>query len=419
VNKYAKITFGMILILGFLLFAFQYKQRTVIKERNEDLDFLIHTLQNEHPALYSHISEDTWNKQIALIRKHISEFDDDEFVLNLVQLVAMIGDSHTKLNFKSENDKIYPLKVKWFEKGLRVLEADEKYKEILGLKLIAINNISIEEIIHKLKILFPHQNMQWFKYQLSDVIIHEKVLQFIGINKVNYWTFEDDNGQKIQVKIVPIQYKKASKINMVKLDIKVPEHLQKPENSYDQYWYKMIPDKQIIYWQYNICVDRSDTGDENTPDFMEFVHHLIDDLNNEEVKTLIIDLRKNRGGNSLWMKRFIDVLTYNSTFLNNGKIYVLIGKETFSSGLMAAVDLKDKLNAKLVGEETGGDLNAPGEIKLANLPNSNITLYYSTKLFHLKPNETGGLKPDIEVQQHFNLFVNGIDEPFETILKLK
>jgi Peptidase family S41 len=67
--------------------------------------------------------------------------------------------------------------------------------------------------------------------------------------------------------------------------------------------------------------------------------------------------------------------------------YVLIGRRTFSSAMMNALQLREQTNATLVGEPTGGTPNSYGEVLSFRLPFSNLVIGYSTKYCELLPGQ--------------------------------
>jgi len=62
-------------------------------------------------------------------------------------------------------------------------------------------------------------------------------------------------------------------------------------------------------------------------------------------------------------------------------MYVLIGPYTFSSAETAAIDFQNGLHATLVGSPTGEKSNGYWDIDFVKLPNSNLTITFSTKFF--------------------------------------
>ena len=129
----------------------------------------------------------------------------------------------------------------------------------------------------------------------------------------------------------------------------------------------------------------------------------------QKPKKIIVDLRYNGGGNSAIFDPFIDQLS--KSYLNSkGKLFVLVGKRTFSSALMNAVELKRNTNSILIGEPSSGNINHYGEVRGFHLPKSNIVVAYSTKYWEIWKGKVGALKPDIHVEYSIKNYIKGKDE---------
>jgi C-terminal processing protease CtpA/Prc len=129
------------------------------------------------------------------------------------------------------------------------------------------------------------------------------------------------------------------------------------------------------------------------------------------VDKLVIDLRNNSGGNSGIMDPLIDELAQNKKINKEGSLFVIIGRQTFSSAILNAIDLKNKTKAILVGEPTGGKPNHFGEIKTLKLPNTHSVVTYSTKYFTHATEDTPSLMPDILIELYFRDYL-GKQDPF-------
>ncbi|WAC40145.1 S41 family peptidase [Pedobacter sp. SL55] len=117
----------------------------------------------------------------------------------------------------------------------------------------------------------------------------------------------------------------------------------------------------------------------------------------------MVDLRENNGGNSGVLRPFIDSIK-NSYLNKNGKLFVLIGKKTFSYALMNAVTLKRNTSAILVGEPTSGNINHFGEVRGFSLPRTGIVIGYSTKYWENWKGKIGPLIPYKKVIYSINDF---------------
>ena len=125
-------------------------------------------------------------------------------------------------------------------------------------------------------------------------------------------------------------------------------------------------------------------------------------------------MRFNKGGSSQQGTAFIKKLS--KTKLNRqGKIYVIVGRRTFSAAVINTFDFLENTDALIVGEGTGGRPNHFGAVKRFVLPESNLVVNYSTQYFKLTENDSPSIQPDIEVSLHFKDFINGVDTSLEAV----
>jgi C-terminal processing protease CtpA/Prc len=136
------------------------------------------------------------------------------------------------------------------------------------------------------------------------------------------------------------------------------------------------------------------------------------------VECLIIDLRNNLGGNSTLLEPFIAKLEKCEKINKVGALYVIIGRDTFSSALLNAYAIKNKTRAVLVGEPSGGKPNCYGEVESFKLDNSKVKICYSSKYYKLiKSDSVLSLFPDVEKLVTFKDYIEKRDPCLEYILQ--
>ncbi len=101
-------------------------------------------------------------------------------------------------------------------------------------------------------------------------------------------------------------------------------------------------------------------------DVFTFCKELIKFIEDHVVEKLIIDLRNNFGGNSSLLDPFIEDIKHCDKINKKGNLFVIIGRETFSSALLNAFSLKENTSAIFLGEPTGGKPNCYGELEKIN-----------------------------------------------------
>ena len=142
-------------------------------------------------------------------------------------------------------------------------------------------------------------------------------------------------------------------------------------------------------------------------------------VDNHETEKFIFDIRLNGGGNSSIAESLIDELKDNEQINQKGKLYVCIGRNTFSSAILNAITLRKQTDAIFIGEPTGGKPNHYGEVRNLILPNTGLTISYSTKYFKETEGNEPSFYPDIEIELSSADFFARRDPVLEEILMEK
>ena len=150
--------------------------------------------------------------------------------------------------------------------------------------------------------------------------------------------------------------------------------------------------------------------------FQAFTDQVLGILDSRPVDKLVFDLRHNGGGNSALARSLISGITTRLSVSRSGHLFVVVGRETFSSAILNTLEFMDRSHALLVGEATGGKPNHYGEVKFFLLPNSMIPIQYSTKYFASYPEDLPSIYPDIDVQASFRDLLSCRDPVLEAIL---
>lgn len=175
------------------------------------------------------------------------------------------------------------------------------------------------------------------------------------------------------------------------------------------YEYTYLSDVNTVYIAYNNC--------EIDPEYSmeKFTNDVIATINERKARKVIIDLRNNRGGNSEVIQPLLNALIESSTMKDH--IMAITGRYTASSAMANAIQLRSNYDAVLVGEPVNGDPNKPGDILTFSLPNSGLTVYYSTKVFHMQNKNDTSLSPNIYIEPSIKDFKEGNDPVLKEALK--
>lgn len=320
-----------------------------------------------------------------------------------------------------DKSQILPIHLFLTSDGFHILHTTPENKEILGSKLLSINKIPIQTIVDSLSTILTIDNQAVVKSRIPQLIPSIQILEYFGFTnkKEVELGLETSAGQMQNYTLKPSE---MSRNNRVSYKPDAFAFCIKNEKAFftDLYY----PEEKIYYMLYNKCWSKEielESGNkekaELMPSFNDFEVKALNVLEQNSVDKIIFDLRFNTGGNSAQGTAFIEKL---AKFLEKNphvKTYVIIGRETFSSAILNAMDFKRLTKAIFVGEETSGKPNHFGEVRNFQLPTSKLTIGYSTKYFKKTDKNINTLKPDISIEMSFSDFIKGIDPVYEWIKK--
>ena len=76
------------------------------------------------------------------------------------------------------------------------------------------------------------------------------------------------------------------------------------------------------------------------------------------IKKVIFDMRHNGGGSSAQGTALIKAIAKKKNINQKGTLFVVIGRQTFSSAIINTVDFKKHTQATILGEPTAGSFKS-------------------------------------------------------------
>jgi hypothetical protein len=378
----------------------------------QDLDFLAVELPKKHKNLFHNISETEFRTQIEEFQKKLPSMDQDEILVGLMKILASVGDSHTTLGYRPQ--KALPLMLYWFKDGIGILNTTAEYQDILHGKITAIAGMPIDHVVSTLSAVIPHENEAQVKNKMPNLLTDTLILRgmkLISSQETASLTVLTSSGKKITREMKPLSFSsKPEWLVDISDESDAPLYLK---NRRLFYWYRILPESKTLFFKYNAC--QNIKGEP----FIEFIQTLFDTADDKKIKRIVIDLRHNGGGNSGIFAPFLQELKKRPKFLHKGNIYVLIGRRTFSSAILNAIQLKNQTPAIFAGEPSGGKPNHYGEVKMFLLPQSKLPVTYSIKYFKVVENDPSSLTPDLLIESSFADYLDKVDPVLNCVLEKK
>ena len=379
----------------------------------KDIDQLAECLPKKHKNLFHKTQSKAFHNKIGRLRKNLHTFDDIEVLVNITKIVASARDAHTSVIFPARS--FLPLKFYWFEEGIFIVASTPGQVNLVNCRLEGVNGMPVDEAVSRLRKVVSYENESFLKSQLPNYLSVAEVLyglEIIDETSQVELDLRGADGEAFRVAVPTVSIKEFNAISAD--DSEDPGKLPLYRRNADRkYWSHLIEEHKTLYFNYNSCREMDDLT------LADFTEGIIGMLEGSAVERLVIDLRNNLGGNSTLLEPFIEKLEKCGKINKEGALYVIIGRDTFSSALLNAYAIKNNTKAVLVGEPSGGKPNCYGEVESFRLDNSKVQICYSSKYYKLIKNDrVMSLFPDVEMPVTFRDYIEKRDPCMEYILQI-
>lgn len=344
-----------------------------------DLQLLAREVRRKGFGLYRPITKDEFDAGVKRLNDMIPKLTDMQVAVEMSKLMAKLGDGHTGIlgsAARPEFIQTLPVQFYFFKEGLFVIAADPKYKELLGAQVLRFGERNVDEVMQALDPMMSRDNELWPKqtgpYRMRIPALLNALSLIPDAQKVAL-TIRDMAGKERNVTInadtsAPNIWNTLpnpqSWVNLPQtLPAPVPLYLK---NMGTKYWFEYLPESKVLYFQYN-----SVTNDK-PESLAQFSERLFKFIGEHEIEKLVIDMRWNNGGNTFLSQPLLYGLIRNEKLNQRGKLFVIIGRRTFSAAQNTASFFERHTNAIFVGEPTGSSPNFVGEETIFTLPYSKI-----------------------------------------------
>lgn len=315
-----------------------------------DIDYLVKTIEEVHPAPYYSISKEKFYFLRDSIKQKIDgAIQRKDLFLILTPLLKSINDGHTSIKFPE------------ISKGQ---DNQTNFKEEHADSIKIVNYESIDKSTGYLLIKDFVMDKNDFENQLK--LVFEQIQKDSIANLIIDIRNNPGGNSELADILTSYIYDKPFKANS-KIIVKKSQQYYSYLRGYFSWWFKP---------------------------FLRFMKQ-IDDYKN----TTIGDIYEDVKGNKNLIKTF---------YRFKGNKYLLINSNTFSTALGFATVFKDYKMGEIIGEPTKSEVNEFGDIYPFDLPNSGLWVWCSAKRY-IRPNgemTKGGLQPDIFVEDDNDKILN-------------
>lgn len=251
---------------------------------------------------------------------------------------------------------------------------------------------------------------EWFVLNTGPAFItRPEILHALGIvpelSKAAF-TLQEDDGRVITLEIEPAAMPPAVNgiINLGLVPVvEPPLSRQKPVETF---WFTYLQDSQTIYANFR-----------RYPSLKQHAQALFAAVDRQRPARLVIDLRQNGGGDfTEGRDHLIEPIKKRPAINQKGRLFVAVGRQTFSAAMVNAIDFRKETNAILVGEPIGERPNSYSENDEMTLPSSKLVVSYSTRYYKFLDEDVPAVIPDVRIDPAWADFRAGRDAVMDWIL---
>jgi len=394
----------------------------------QDLTVADNYIRNNHINPFWHNNESGYMALFYHARDYISNTEQvDPLLVNtyIDKMVAYIADGHSYVQDRDKRFGFYAYKVDWFSDGLFITKTGKENQHLLGAQILAFDDTPTEIAAEKLKDFVSPVNTSSIKlfskytYQFAGLLYTANVAK--KPNAVTL-TLKMPNGETINhdFKKDERNYYKMDFVNISEVNNQEkPMYRQHSELSrWDARWFEYMEKEDALYVYYGSVVEFNEG---EIAKFSQDVMQLVDSV---KPGKLIIDVRNNGGGDSTLNASLINAIAKNQHINQQGKLFVITGRNTFSAAINFSGNMEIKTKALFAGEKVGDSASFAGEAgnqAKYKLPHSNIVISLSFSEWETTydNDKRDAVALDIPVELSSRDFLSGHDPVLVAVLNYK
>lgn len=311
--------------------------------------------------------------------------------LELMKVISKYKQGHVSLNTVHNvrpSVVIQEINGKYY-----IIASVNQYKNLIGAEAISINNIKIKDVLDRLEDYAIGENESFRNCTKNSLLNYHEILKKENVMTETKNIYELKTGGKIIKLDIPFEKSKdfivsKLKINGRKTDlIKVNQKNEKNEEYITIKPLTLSVDKNKLHYietkgdnlilRYNSCTENDNYKIE------KFTKDVCNKLDSNKFSNIIIDLRYNSGGNSLYIYNIFSKMMAYQGANPKTKIKVLISDGTYSAaGDCALLFVKNFHNVEVIGTDSGFPvLTSAGDVEYAYTRDTYTGINYCTTVF--------------------------------------
>jgi len=389
------------------------------RSRDEEWRYDIAFLREQ--VLTLHADPDHRTKAVELERMlsrlsdTVPQLSDEQITARIDLFIGALGAGHDLFwPVYPERGAMLPfaLKTYLFTDGLYIIDAYDP--ELIGSRIDFFGDMPTAVAYDLVANAFPGDNDMEARWMGVRHLTQAYTLEALGIvDNAETATLTVTDATGVQRVIAPERRGFTSLSPALKAppDVIAPLYLSRMDESY---WTQRLDDISALY------VQVKEVANGEGESFAEFAERMGNEAADPSIHNLILDLRHSPGGNGYLTPPILRKLIHFDASPEKGRLFVIIGRNTFSASHNLIVDLDWLAEPVFVGEPSGSRPNTLSEAGNFVLPFSRLSGFLSSQLHqHSWPEDHRiWIAPDVPVGLSSRDFFAGRDPSLEAIAAL-
>jgi Peptidase family S41 len=379
------------------------------------------SIEQIHPAPFRSISRARFEAEVNELAARAPTISRDELLVGVLRIIASLGprNGHTGL-FPGDPGNVrplhlYPIRLYRFADGVFVVDAEDK--GLVGRRLVAVDGMPVERVFELVDPLVPHDNEWNTRGMAPHYALTAEVLHGLGVVDTAGpadFTFEVPGAARTDVTLTPILGPQYAGEFADPLHGHYPSVLPSAPrplylaNSGKALWVTTLAGGRAVYVGFNAVSAPASAV------FRRIRRRALA----ARTRRVIVDVRLNGGGDNTTYGPLVDLFA-SKQVNRRGKLYLLVGRATFSAAANFAAEMDRDTRAVIAGEPTGGGVETYGDTVPVLLPSLGWYVYVASRYHERKRGPSDhrlAVAPDVRVGLTSAQYFAGQDPVLERAL---
>lgn len=393
----------------------------------EDLAQLARELVERHGDAFHSLPAPAYRASVEALAERIPALARHQIVVGMMRLVAAIGDGHTSVPVlfdPAAGFHALPLRLGSFEEGLFVEAGEPALREAIGARVLAVGGLPTEEAIERVAPLISRDNDIWLRTMAPLYLAVTEILHAVGLSDDplaatldlerdgRRWTLTiPAQPEPFRIEHGPQESAPEGWVDARGTSAATPAlRWRQPGRAY---WSEYLAEHRTLYIQYDRVNDAP-----HGPGVHAFFDQALATADRQQVERLILDIRENSGGEGGLNVGVVKRILLRRELDRPGRLFVVIGRQTFSAAQVLAHELERWTAAIFIGEPTGSSPQFYGDHSFFRLAHSGLLVSAAPTWW-----QPGGpydrrpyLPPRLAFEPRFEDYVAGRDPAVEAVL---